>query len=148
MTSHVPADLADRTRDERYDVPVSFVSEGEDGSVDHSRVVKKRAVQCALSRICGLCGISLAWGVTFLGSPEEAEANAFHFPPLHLPCAEAALDLYPSLPVPVLGQSERLAAWVLVVTGGFELERPASRQGDPRVAFHPNAVTETRRYEA
>ena len=48
--------------------------------------------QCALSRICGVCGESLARPVAFLGSVEEADRNAFHFPPSHVECAETALD--------------------------------------------------------
>jgi len=140
--------MDNRARDGRFGVPIPFVSEHEDGSVDLGRVVKKRAIQCALSRICGLCGISLEWGVTFLGSPREADSNAFHYPPLHLACAQAALEVYPSLGVPVLGQTEKLTEWAHVVTGGFELERPASRQGDPRVVFHANSVSEDRRVSA
>ena len=140
----LPPDLAERPRDGRYDVPVPFVCEA-DGAVDLASVVKKRVVQCALSRICGLCGRSLSWGVTFLGSPAEAEANLFHFPPLHRSCAEAALAVYPALGVPVLGQQRVLTEWALVVTGGFELIRPASREGDMRMAFRPNSVSEDRR---
>ena len=141
-TMPLPADLADRPVDPRRGVPVPFVSDAEDGTVEIGRVVKKRAIRCALSRICGLCGISLEWGVTFVGSAEEAGANAFHYPPLHRGCAEAALRLYPALGEPVLGQLARVDTWALVVTGGFELERPASRHGDQRVAFHANAVSE------
>jgi hypothetical protein len=33
----------------------------------------------------------------------------------------------------------------MVVTGGFELIRPVSREGDMRVAFRPNSATEDRR---
>jgi hypothetical protein len=131
--------------DPRFGVPVPFACERDGAGADLGAVVKRRAIQCALSRVCGLCGGSLEWGVTFLGSPAEAAANAFHFPPLHRGCAEAALEVYPGLGVPVLGQSEPLSEWVLVVTGGFELERPASRDGDVRVVFRPNAVTDRRR---
>ncbi len=46
--------------------------------------------------------------------------------------------------MPVLGQDEPLTRWALVVTGGFELVRPASRQGDMRVGFTPSSVTESR----
>ena len=66
-TVPLPADLADRPADPRHGVPVPFVSDAEDGTVQIGRIVKKRAIRCALSRICGLCGISLEWGVTFVG---------------------------------------------------------------------------------
>lgn len=145
MSVPVPPELAERPRDGRYDVPVPFACETDDGTVELGSVVKKRATQCALSRICGLCGASLSWGVTFLGSPQEADDNLFHFPPLHLACAEAALELYPPLAVPVLGQQLVLHEWALVVTGGFELVRPASREGDMRMSFRTNSATEDRR---
>ncbi len=136
----LPPDLAERPRDATYDVPVPFVC-GDDAL---GAPVKKRVLQCALSRICGLCGRSLSWGVTFVGSPAEGEAGSFHFPPSHRECAEAALVLYPRLGVPVLGQDVLLAEWAVVVTGGFELVRPASRQEDMRVRFTANSVSERR----
>ena len=142
MSVPVPAELLERPRDLRYDVPVPFACQDDTGAFDHGGVVKKRVVQCALSRICGLCGRSLTWGVTFLGSAGEAEENLFHFPPLHRECAEAALGLYAPLGVPVLGQQLVLHEWALVVTGGFELVRPASRDGDMRMGFRTNSATE------
>lgn len=137
----MPADLADRPADPVHDLPVPFACQDEDGTGDLESLRKRRVLRCALSRICGLCGISLAWPVAFLGSHEEADANGFHFPPLHEACAEAALALYPRVPGALGIDGD---AWVLVTTGGFELERPADRSGDQRVVFHPNSVTERR----
>jgi hypothetical protein len=136
----LPRALAERPRDARYDVPVPFAC-GDDAL---GAPLKRRVLQCALSRVCGLCGRSLSWGVTFVGSPAEGEAGAFHFPPSHRECADAALLLYPRLGVPVLGQDAPLAEWALLVTGGFELVRPASRQEDMRVRFTANSVSERR----
>jgi hypothetical protein len=136
----LPPALAERPRDPSYGVPVPFAC----GDERLGEPVKRRVLQCALSRVCGLCGEPLTWGTAFVGSPGEAEAGSFHFPPLHLGCAERALALYPALAVPVLGQDERLSRWALVVTGGFELVRPASRQGDMRVSFTASSVTESR----
>ena len=125
-------------------MPVPVACEDEGGAFDFRIVSKRRAVRCALSRICGLCGVSLGWPVAFLGSVAEADANAFHFPPLHEACAESALDLYPALGTGVLGIDAPSTAWVLVTTSGFEIARPADRQGDQRIAFHPNSVVERR----
>ncbi len=150
-------DLSERRHDLRHDVPVPFASDPFSGyGVDHRQepsgpadlggVVKARAIQCALSRVCSLCGLSLATGATggttFVGSPAEAQANTFSFPPMHADCADFALRTYPGLGVPVLGQTVVHAEWVVVTTGGFELERPTER-GAP-VLFHPNAVTSSR----
>ena len=147
-------DLSERRHDLRHDVPVPFASDpsagyGADhrerptGPTDLGAVVKARAIQCALSRVCGLCGLSLATGsaaaTTFVGSVAEADGNTFAFPPMHPACAGYALSTYPRLGVPVLGQPLVLAEWAVVVTGGFELERPTER-GAP-VLFHPNSVS-------
>ena len=150
-------DLSERRHDLRHDVPVPFASDpfagyGVDhraeptGPADLGAVVMARAIQCALSRVCGLCGMSLSTGpstgTTFVGSATEAQANTFAFPPMHPDCAQFALETYPPLGVPVLGQPLVLDQWTAVVTGGFELERPTER-GAP-VVFHPNSVTGTR----
>ncbi len=103
-------DLSERRNDLRHDVPVPFASDafagyGVDfrqeptGPADLGGVVKARAIQCALSRVCSLCGMSLATGpsaaTTFVGSVAEADANAFEFPPMHPDCADFALETYP-----------------------------------------------------
>jgi hypothetical protein len=145
MEDHnVPTDLADRPRSQEGGVPVPFTCEDEEGGFDIRTVIKRRAIRCALSRICGLCGVSLGWPVAFLGSVQEADANALHFPPLHEDCAEAAMRLYAPLGAGVLGIDAPPEDWVLLTTGGFELERPASRQGDQRVVFCPNSVADRR----
>lgn len=140
----MPTDLADRPRDSEHDVPVPFACEHDDGTFDLLTVVKRRAVQCALSRICGLCGLSLGWPVAFLGTTQEADGNTFRFPPLHEACAEAARRVYAAVGAGALGIETDPEEWVLVTTGGFEVERPADRRGDQRVAFHPNSVAERR----
>ncbi len=155
MTSVTGVDLSERRHDLRHGVPVPFASDphagyGADhrvtptGPADLGAVVRARAIQCALSRVCALCGLSLSGATTFVGTVEEAEANAFRLPPMHPDCAELALDTYPRLGVPVLGQPVVQAAWAVVVTGGFDLERPARRGPDMHVLFHPNSVTSTR----
>ena len=142
---HLPAALADRPTDPTYGVPVPFVCERDDGPFTLATLTRKRVIQCALSRICGLCGTSLDNPVAFVGSAADADALAFRVPPLHQTCADAALALYPSLPGPVLGYPGPVAVWALVLTGGFELERPQQRGG--RVTFRPNSVTEDTRRE-
>ena len=142
--TRLPRDLADRPRAQEGGLPVPFACEDEDGGFDVRSVSKRRAVRCALSRICGLCGISLGWPVAFIGSEAEADENALHFPPLHESCAEAALRVYAALGEGVLGVAGPPESWVLLTTGGFELERPADRHGYQRVVFRPNSVVERR----
>jgi hypothetical protein len=54
------------------------------------------------------------------------------------------LSLYAPLGPGVLGIDAPPEEWVLVTTGGFELERPPGRQGDQRVVFRPNSVSDRR----
>jgi hypothetical protein len=120
---------------------VPFACQDDEGNVDHGAVVKKRAIRCALSRICGVCGQTLARPVTFLGSEDELLDGLFAFPPTHLTCATDALDAFAPLGDGRLGRPVAPRRWALVTTGGFDLVRPA-RRGDP-VLFHPNSVLTT-----
>jgi hypothetical protein len=157
-TRAAAVDLSERRHDLRHGVPVPFASDEHSGynvdladgtavpagAGDLGVVVNARAIQCALSRICGLCGLSMSGVTTFVGSPGDAERNTFVFPPMHADCASYALETYPPLGVPVLGQPLVTRDWVVVETGGFELERPAQRGPDMHVLFHPNSVSDRR----
>lgn len=119
---------------------VPFACTDDDGHSDVSHVVKKRAIRCALSRICGICGESLNRPIAFLGPRSEADANQFAFPPLHLSCARASASARTGAVGGHLGHEHTEGAWLLVSTGGFDLIRP-TRRGDP-VWFSPNSVLE------
>ena len=45
-------------------------------------------IQCALSRICGGCAMSLGRPIAFLGDASEVRRGVFHLPPMHVECAE------------------------------------------------------------
>jgi hypothetical protein len=108
---------------------------------------KRKVTQCALSRICGVCGESLARPVAFVGSAVEADRNEFHFPPTHVACAELVLDVWGPTGV-VLGHTSQPAGWALVTTSGFEFIRPTPEWDDRRPVFSPNSVIEDRRLPA
>jgi hypothetical protein len=120
----------------RGDIP--FASRGDLG------LDKRKVAQCALSRICGVCGDSLARPVAFLGSEVEADRNAFHFPPAHVRCAEAAHTVWAEGYSVALGHSSPPERWALVTTSGFEYIRPMGESEDKRPVFSPNSVIETR----
>ena len=144
-SADVPAVLAERPTDPSYGVPVPFACERDDGPSSLSALNRKRVIQCALSRICGMCGLSLHNPVVFVGTADDADRNKFRVPPLHLECARAALALYPPLATPVLGYPRRSSTWALLLTGGFELERPTVR--GEQVTFRPNSITSDQRVE-
>src|SRR5919202_3714102 len=103
----LPPDLADRPVDERWGLPIPFVNTYDDGSHDFGAINRRRSIQCALSRLCGMCGISLAYDIAFLGGPKAAESRSYTDPPMHVGCAEAALDLCPHLARHAVPRSER-----------------------------------------
>ena len=95
-----------------------------------SRIHERRWVtQCALSRICGGCAMSLGRPIAFIGTPEEVARNAFHLPPMHVACAEE-LRSGPGAD----------ATWQLVTTSGFEFVRPSREDLDPDPRFEPNSL--------
>ena len=119
---------------------VPFACIDDDGVEDVSRVVKKRAIRCALSRICGICGETLTRPIAFLGPRAEADDGHFAFPPLHVSCARESARARSAARGGHLGHAQIDGQWLLVTTGGFDLVRP-SRRGDP-VSFAPNSVIE------
>ncbi len=95
-----------------------------------ARVRERRwVVQCALSRICGGCAMSLGRPVVFLGTPEEVSRNAFHLPPMHLACAEELRRTPGADP-----------GWRLVATAGFDFVRPTRDDVDQQPRFEPNSI--------
>jgi hypothetical protein len=85
--------------------------------------------QCALSRVCGCCAMTLGRPVVFLGTPGEVARNAFHLPPMHAECAAALRRTAAADP-----------SWSAVTTAGFEFVRPNREDGDQRLRFEPNSL--------
>lgn len=95
-----------------------------------SRIHDRRwVIQCALSRICGGCAMTLDRPIAFLGTPEEVARNAFHLPPMHVRCAEE-----------LRAESTADPTWGLITTAGFEFVRPGSDGLDPLPRFEPNSL--------
>jgi hypothetical protein len=139
-----PRSYAELPRDPELAVTVPFACGTDDGYGGRAPSVRAlaapRVTQCALSRVCGVCGAGLGRPIAFLGSRAEADRNAFHFPPAHLSCVETLLAEVRDLPVGVLGHDEPPAAWTIVTTAGFEFVRPNREDLDRRPTFQPNAV--------
>ena len=146
-----PRPFAELPIDPELSVPVPFAA-GTDvgygdrpaGSVLSARDLDKRRVtQCALSRICGVCGAGLGRPLAFLGSRTELDRMAFHVPPSHVECARALLAAYDGVTEPLLGQDAPPAEWVVVTTASFEFVRPSKDDVDRRPVFQPNGLLTT-----
>ncbi|HEY6932491.1 MAG TPA: hypothetical protein VI452_03760 [Marmoricola sp.] len=125
------------------DMPAGGIGELPFASRGDLGLDRRRVTQCALSRICGVCGESLARPVAFLGSTAEVARNAFHFPPTHESCAELAVARWGGARA-VLGHDDVPGEWRLVTTSGFEYVRPGAEWTDRRAVFAPNSVIEER----
>ena len=137
-------DAAPRSFDElpidpSYGVPVPFAAGTEVGATIGG-LDKRRVTQCALSRVCGVCGATLGRPLAFVGSQAELDRMAFHLPPTHVACAESLLDAYADVADPVLGLDVAPRDWVLVTTASFEFVRPGRDDTDRRPAFTPNGI--------
>lgn len=144
-----PSPLQERARDPDLGVPVPFACDSTSydapGAASIRSLDRRRVTQCALSRVCGVCGATLGRPLAFVGSPDEADRNAFHFPACHVDCAQALLGALAGLDQPVLGQAEPVGSWVLVTTPAFEFVRPSGLDDDRRPTFQPTEVlTSTR----
>ena len=105
------------------DAVLPFACRHEDGTGDPAVTIKARAIQSALSRICGVCGRSLVRPIALIGTPEEVGTGLFAFPPCHEACAQQLARLRDDHAV--------------VRTAAFDLIRP-TRRGGP-VAFRPTS---------
>ena len=139
-----PREFEDLPLDPELGLPVPFACgtpvPGSPSTPTARDLQRSRVIQCARSRVCGVCGASLGRPLTLLGSRDEVDRNAFHFPPSHLECAERLLAAYVGASGPVLGQPEGVHEWRLLTTGGFEFVRPDKQDEDQRPRFEPNSV--------
>ncbi|HSP38299.1 MAG TPA: hypothetical protein VLR26_11155 [Frankiaceae bacterium] len=165
----LPPGLAERPVDDEYGLPIPFVNSYDDGSHDFRAINRRRSIQCALSRLCGMCGLSLEYDIAFLGGPKAAESRSFTDPPMHVSCAEAALNLCPhmarhatppeerdgdetrrrlrpNVTTADLFAGDRPAEWVMYVTHNFEIERATAEGGGLVLVFHPGPPEAERRF--
>jgi hypothetical protein len=169
--SDLPAALADRPVDDEHGLPIPFVNTYDDGTHDFRAPNRRRSIQCALSRLCGMCGLSLEYDIAFLGGPKAAESHSFTDPPMHVACAEAALQLCPHLAAHTtppeqraggdaegkrrlrpgvttadLFAGDRPSEWVLFITHNFEIERATAEGGGLVLVFHPGPASAERHF--
>lgn len=135
--------------DPELGVPVPFAAGTDVGFGDRPpgtplsvrELDQRRVTQCALSRICGVCGAGLGRPLAFVGSQRDADRLAFRFPACHVDCAEALVASYADVAEPVLGQDTAPGDWLVLTTASFEFVRPGRDDLDRRPAFQPLVTT-------
>ncbi|RLV49193.1 hypothetical protein D9V37_11600 [Nocardioides mangrovicus] len=136
--------ITERPRDAELDAPVPYACEFDDGRASVRLLNKKRVTQCALSRICGVCGDTLGNPVAFVGPLAELQRAAFHFPAVHEWCGETLVRACGRAGFGVLGQDHPVADWVMVTTGGYDHDRAQAEDPDQRPTFRPNSVVDVK----
>lgn len=151
-----PRAYADLPRDAQLGVTVPFACgtpdqpppSWRDGLPSARTLDHRRVTQCALSRVCSICGAALGRPLTFLGTAEERDRLAFHLPPAHLDCVESLLREWGPVREALGGQPAPVSSWVVLTTGGFDYNRPITGQDDRRASFAPNSVISEREHAA
>jgi hypothetical protein len=146
-----PRSFEELPQDPELFVPVPFAcgtdvgfGDRPEGAAPSARALDKRRVtQCALSRVCGVCGAGLGRPLALVGTPREIVRNAFHFPASHVACLEELVAAYAGLDEPLLGLDTPPAEWQVVTTSGFEFVRANREDEDRRPTFQPNSLLPT-----
>jgi hypothetical protein len=88
----IAARLAARPVDPRRGLPIPYVNEHDDGSVNFAVINGGRVLDCARRHLCGLCGQPHDYWLAFIGGPGGFHQRVFTDPPGHVDCMCAALD--------------------------------------------------------
>jgi hypothetical protein len=150
-----PRTFAELPLDAELGVPVPFAcgtpdqppSTWPDGRPSARSLDHRRVTQCALSRVCSVCGAGLGRPLTLFGSRAELDRLAFHLPPAHAECVTTLLESWRGVDAALAGQPAPLETWTVVTTGGFEYLRPIKGQRETRAVFEPNSLLSQREVE-
>ena len=143
-----PRPFGELPTDPELSVPVPFAAGTDVGYGDRPAggapsardLDKRRVIQCALSRICGVCGVGLGRPLAFVGSRLELDRLAFHFPASHVECVHLLVAAYVDVDELVLGVDVAPADWIVVTTASFEFVRADRDDLDRRPTFQPNGL--------
>jgi hypothetical protein len=80
----IPARLAARPVDPRRGLPIPYVSEQDDGSVNFAVINGGRVLECVRDRLCGLCGQRQDFCVAFVGGLGGFRQRMYTDPPGHV----------------------------------------------------------------
>ena len=156
----IPERLAARPFDARRRLPIPYVSEHDDGSVNFATVNGARVLQCARERRCSLCGQPDDYWLAFVGGLGGFHLRAYTDPPGHVDCMRAALALCPYLTLerhrrrglsqttaaPGFTDMEKAGPVILAVTRDYTTSLLGEPGGVPALLFHPAPWKSATRY--
>ena len=100
----IPPGLDARPKDPRG-FPITFVTLIQaDGTPDFTTIDGRKIVECIRDYKCGMCGRRFFEDetniVAFIGGPLSIENQNFLDPPMHVQCAEYAMQVCPHIAIP------------------------------------------------
>lgn len=155
----IPARMLRRPVDSRRDLPIPYVNQHDDGTVEFSVVDGRMAARCALRQLCSACGQRLGRHLAFVGGLRSFQSRFYTDPPMHPDCANYALTACPYLArqtmrprpdtadtvVPGLAGLDKSLPILLGVTGGCRADN-LDLGGGLTVAFRPAAWEHAEQY--
>jgi hypothetical protein len=150
-TVDLPARLAARPFDDRRQLPVPYVSEYDDGTVDFVGLNGARVLDCARRHLCSACGQPHDYRIAFVGGPGGFQLRRYTDAPMHPDCARWSLRLCPYLALerhrrrgvteatsaPGFTEMEKSEPVILAVTRGYRLRLRYEPGHPPAVEFRP-----------
>jgi len=131
----------------RRKLPVPFTNIiTESGEPDFTTIDAQKTVECALLRLCGVCGKKLSYWIAFLGGPQSAESRAYLDPPMHEECARAAVKLCPFIAMPSMARRKTPLTRDSTYPEGWTADRPEvfvlyiTRKFKCRVPHHDSVI--------
>lgn len=99
----IPPGLDQRPKDDRG-YPVTYVTllDPDTGKPDFTTISGEAILRCIQGDLCGLCGLpngGNGFPYAFIGGPLSCEHQNFLDPPMHVACAEYAMQVCPHLAI-------------------------------------------------
>lgn len=117
----MPPQIAQRPRDKRgFPIPYGSIIY-PDGTPDFTQMDMAKWADMLRFRRCGVCGLVMYGTVWFIGGPLCAVNRLFFDHPMHVDCAEYALQVCPFLALPATTYRKRKAAAQLIAVEGGTL---------------------------
>jgi len=123
-----PPSIVALPRDKRgYPIPyIAIQSTDDEGLPDFRTIDEEHWNECAIERLCEVCGQKLGYWIVFIGGDIAVKNRRFIDPPMHRECAEYARAVCPYLATPSYAYSRKAAPEGYISLPFVKAERPES----------------------
>jgi hypothetical protein len=122
----IPPQILTLPRDKRgYPIPyIAILNADGQGTPDFRTIDEEHWNECAIERLCEVCGRKLGYWIVFIGGKIAVDNRRFLDPPMHRECAEYARAVCPYLVTPGYIYSRKTAPEGYVNLPFVKAERP------------------------